>query len=189
MSTVIKIDTNALEKLFPEGSEARVQLQGAVMTNFVDRTYKNNAGELAKTFEDAARVVAYHNFEDLLKKELSSSIELKTESNESPVELRRFAQAQMTEVFKERFQRAKSWSFFKELKDSIKRTVLAELHVEDADGLNGVATNARKELDHLIKIMNRNSSKLEEKLGEVEGLVENLQFAVELQGKLKGGKS
>lgn len=35
MSTVIRLDTNALNALFPEGSEARIELQRAVVAQFV----------------------------------------------------------------------------------------------------------------------------------------------------------
>lgn len=40
--TEIKLDTQALNALFPEGSEARVKLQNAVIFNFVSKNFKTN---------------------------------------------------------------------------------------------------------------------------------------------------
>ena len=39
MSIQLKLDTNAVESLFPEGSEVRVQLQNAVIAEMTKRLY------------------------------------------------------------------------------------------------------------------------------------------------------
>lgn len=43
MTFEIKIDSNALERLFPEGTEARVKLQQAVIQNFATRVIKDQS--------------------------------------------------------------------------------------------------------------------------------------------------
>lgn len=45
MTTVIKLDTKAMNALFPEGSEARVDLQAAVIKNFINRNADNFLSE------------------------------------------------------------------------------------------------------------------------------------------------
>lgn len=64
MGTTVKLDTKAMEALFPEGSEARVELQQAVIQNFADRHLRvpdlselkqlaeKRTSELNKTWED-----------------------------------------------------------------------------------------------------------------------------------------
>jgi hypothetical protein len=50
----LKLDTNAVMSLFPEGSEARLKLQSAVISNVIERTTKSASvdPELKKMIDD-----------------------------------------------------------------------------------------------------------------------------------------
>lgn len=58
MSVQIKLDSNAINTLFPEGSEARVNLQQAVVQNIVDRAFfKLNNEQIQKMVDDSIREI------------------------------------------------------------------------------------------------------------------------------------
>ena len=44
----IQLDTNAMNALFPEGSEARVELQAAVIANFATRIRDNQIERIVR---------------------------------------------------------------------------------------------------------------------------------------------
>ena len=48
MTTQIKLDTNAMNALFPEGSEARVKLQTAVIANFTEKLFDKKLESIFK---------------------------------------------------------------------------------------------------------------------------------------------
>lgn len=70
MSIELRIDTAALERLFPDGSAARVNLQQAVIQNFVDRHIK------IKSSTDIPRMLAQFNekIQDAIKTEFNRHI-------------------------------------------------------------------------------------------------------------------
>lgn len=51
MSVVIQLDGSALDRLFPEGSTARVELTAAVVNNMVDRLSIKKLKELPETLQ------------------------------------------------------------------------------------------------------------------------------------------
>lgn len=54
----IQLDTQAMEALFPEGSEARVELQQAVLQNIIDRNFlKMPVDHVAKACAEAAKAI------------------------------------------------------------------------------------------------------------------------------------
>lgn len=68
----LKIDTQALRTLFPEGSEARLELQKAVIMNVAREVGVSQAntvlGELKDIVEEAAKQAAYSITKDYLEK-------------------------------------------------------------------------------------------------------------------------
>jgi len=67
----IQLDTHALEALFPEGSDARVELQSAVIANFARKTKDNFVDEkVRKVVLDTIGKTSEWEVEKLVKAEL-----------------------------------------------------------------------------------------------------------------------
>lgn len=74
----LQLDTAALEKLFPELSEARVELQQAVIQNIVNRRFiKLTNDELAKSVNQAASAFEIPNVKDQIATELKGMLQKK----------------------------------------------------------------------------------------------------------------
>lgn len=75
----IQIDTKALEALFPEGSEARVDLQNAVIANFAKKMQERHLGEevrqeISRGIRDAGvSFDAYSICRDMLNKTITNT--------------------------------------------------------------------------------------------------------------------
>lgn len=75
----IQLDTKALEALFPEGSEARVELQNAVIANFAKKMQERHLGEevrqeISKAVRDAGvSLDSYSICRDILNKTVTNN--------------------------------------------------------------------------------------------------------------------
>lgn len=58
MSIQLKLDTNALASLFPEGSDIQLKLQQAIIQNIADRFLKNKSIDIQKQLLQAGNAVA-----------------------------------------------------------------------------------------------------------------------------------
>lgn len=69
---ILKLDTAAVASLFPEGSEARIDLQKAVIANIVDRISQTQAlkvsGEFGETIRQAASQSARETIKEYLER-------------------------------------------------------------------------------------------------------------------------
>lgn len=67
----IQLDTQAMEALFPEGSEARVELQQAVLQNIIDRNFlKMPVEHVAKACAEAAKAIQLPDVRQLAEVEM-----------------------------------------------------------------------------------------------------------------------
>lgn len=71
----LKLDTAALNSLFPEGSEARVQLRQAVVQNFVNRNFiKGLDSKIADQVRESLLEIKLPNIQQMVNNKLDASL-------------------------------------------------------------------------------------------------------------------
>ena len=71
MSIQLKLDTNAVESLFPEGSEVRVQLQNAVIAEMTKRLYDKAMKEAVNEALSGLRAVIDEKAKEVIQEEIA----------------------------------------------------------------------------------------------------------------------
>ncbi|MBS49922.1 MAG: hypothetical protein CMN60_21355 [Sphingobium sp.] len=71
MSIQLKLDTNAVESLFPEGSEVRVQLQNAVIAEMTKRLYDKAMKEALNEALSGLRAVIDEKAKEVIQEEIA----------------------------------------------------------------------------------------------------------------------
>lgn len=74
----LQLDSQALEKLFPEGTEARVELQQAVIQNIINRRFiKESNEQIKKSVDEAAKDFALPDMKSEIDTQLRALLQKK----------------------------------------------------------------------------------------------------------------
>lgn len=131
----IQLDTKALNALFPEGSEARVELQQAVIQNFMQKAYSHKLEQEISACVNNLEIATREDIYFMVAKQLGEKFELVYGNNSYKKELKakRSEVQKFLDTFKSDTANAMINDFFEKISNGMEETIEKTLNSSEAE--------------------------------------------------------
>lgn len=146
----IQLDTNALNALFPVGSEARVELQQAVIQNFMQKAYSHKLESKIESCINNLSIATREDIYLMVAKQLSEKFEIAydNDSYKKRLKVTGHEVQKFLDTFKSDTANAMISDFFDKVNDGMEKTIEETLNSEKTD--NNIRIKIRRAIYRVV---------------------------------------